>query len=311
MANSPYPIDPALTAVVIGYRNMDLIADRVLPRMPVGKQEYKYMTLTKRDMYSIPETAVGRKGVPREVEFGGTETTGTCENHALKDFVPQGDVENADSRYDPLGRAAEGTQALLDLAREKRTADLVFAAANFPTGNKATLSGTSQWSHASSDPVAAILAALDGPLIRPNVMVLGQEVWTKLRQHAKIVAAVAPMGGNAASGGVALRQAVAELFELDEIIVGKGFLNTAKKGQTDAFSRVWGKHAALLHRNMSPDAGRITTFGFTASWMGPTAYRWFDPNPGVAGGTNVKVGDSTDEVICASDLGYLFTDAVA
>lgn len=311
MALSPYPVDPALTAVVIGYRNQALIADQVLPRMNVGKQDYKYMTLTKRDMYSIPETAVGRKGVPREVEFGGTEATGTCENHALMDFVPQGDVANADSRYDPLGRAAEGTQALLDLAREKRTADLVFAAGNFPSGNKATLSGTSQWSHASSDPVNAILTALDVPLIRPNIMVLGQEVWTKLRQHAKVIAAVAMTGGNAASGGVAMRRAVADLFELEDIIVGQGYLNTAKKGQTDSFSRVWGKHAALLRRDMTPNAGRVTTFGFTASWMGPTAYQWFDPNPGVAGGTYVKVGDSTDEVICASDLGYLFTDAVA
>lgn len=311
MANSPYPIDPALTSVVIGFKNDDLVADRVLPRMPVAKQEYKYMTLTERDMYSIPETAVGRKGVPSEVNFGGAEVTGTCENYALKESVPQGDVENADSRYDPLGRAAEGVQALLDLSREKRTADLVFAAGNFPTGNKATLSGTTQWSHASSDPVNAILAALDIPLVRPNVMVLGQEVWTKLRQHAKIIAAVSMTGGNAATGGVAMRQAVAELFELDEIIVGKSWLNTAKKGQANSFSRVWGKHAALLRRDMTPNANRINTFGFTASWMGPTAYRWFDPDPGVGGATVVKVGDSTDEVICASGLGYLFTDAVA
>ena len=38
MSNAPFPIDPELTAIAIAYRNGRMIADEVLPRVPVGKQ---------------------------------------------------------------------------------------------------------------------------------------------------------------------------------------------------------------------------------------------------------------------------------
>jgi hypothetical protein len=94
--------------------------------------------------------------------------------------------------------------------------------------------------------------------------------------------------------------------------VGQGFLNTAKKGQTPSLSRVWGKHAALIHRDGLADSrGNRTTFGFTAQWGERIAGTIRDPNVGMRGGTVVRVGESVAEVIAAPDLGYLFENAVA
>jgi hypothetical protein len=310
VANAPFPIQPDLTAIATRYRNPSLIADMVLPRVPVGKREFKYFAFTQGDTFTIPDTKVGRKSKPTEVEFGMTETPSQTFDYGLEDPIPQDDILNAPANYDPRGRAVEGLTDLILLDREKRTADLVFNTNTYGSGNKTTLSGTSQWNDfTNSDPIGVITGAMDAMIMRPNVAVFGRAVWTKLSQHPKIIKAVY---GYANDSGIATRQQVAALLELSEILVGESWINTAKKGQTVSLSRVWGKHAALLHRDGLADTrGNRTTFGFTAEFGQRVSGSIPDPNIGLRGGERVRVGESVRELIVAADLGYLVIDAVA
>ncbi len=316
MATAPFPISPELTAITISYRNPRLIADDVLPRVPVGTQEFKYPTYTKAESFTVPDTKVGRKSKPNEVEFTAVETTSKCDDYGLDDPVPQEDIMNAEAisamtgkNYDPLGRATEGVTDLIALGREVRAATLVFTAANYPAGNKSTLSGTSQWSdYTNSDPVAAIMTALDALIFRPNIAVLGRATFTKLISHPKIVQAVF---GTSQNAGIVRRDQLAALFELDMVLVGEGWVNTAKKGQIPTLSRVWGKHAAFLYRDVRADTRGGTTFGFTAQWGSRVAGAQADGSIGLRGGQRVRVGESVKELISASDLGYMYENAVA
>jgi hypothetical protein len=204
--------------------------------------------------------------------------------------------------------ATEYITSLLELHREVRTASLLTNTANWAAGNQATLSGTSQWSDfTNSNPLDAILAAADRCLLRPNVMVIGAQAFTKLRQHPKIVGAVF---GNAATSGAVMADQLAQLLGFEAVYVGEAFVNTAKKGQTATLSRAWGKDCVLLYRD--PAAANIgTTAGITAEFIGKHAYQWFDNSVGARGAQMVKVADSVAEVMCANDLGYLFKNAVA
>jgi hypothetical protein len=305
----PFPITPELTAITRMYRNQTLIADDVLPRFMVSTPSFRYSNYALAEGFTIPDVRVGRKSPPNQVEFTRTETTSSCDDHALDDSVPQLDIDAAPVGYDPLGRAAEGITDLLMLAREKRAADLVFNTATYPAANKSTLSGTSQWSdYTNSNPVSAILTALDSMVIRPNVAVFGRAVFTILSQHPKILSALYGPGGTT---GIGTAQAMANLFGLDQILVGQGYLNTAKKGQTAAIARVWGKSAAFLVRNAQADTNRGITFGMTAQWGPRIAGRIQDVDVGMRGGVRVRVGESTCEFVVASDAGYLFDAAVA
>jgi len=309
MSRAPFPIQPELTAIAIAYRNGRLIADDVLPRVPVGVQEFKYLKYTLADGFTLPDTKVGRRSRPNEVEFSATETTDKTDDYGLDDPVPQADIDNAPPNYDPLGRATESTTDLILLDRERRAANLVFTLGNYPSANRTTLSGSSQWSDTTSDPITAISNALDVPVVRPNVAVLGRAVFTNLARHPKIVSAVL---GNAGLSGIARREQIAALFELDEVMVGEGWLNTAKKGQTASLSRVWGKHASFIYRDKlaSTQQGR-PTFGFTAQWGTRIAGANPDPGIGLRGGQRVRVGESVKELLCANDLAYFFQNAVA
>ncbi len=70
----PFPMDPKLTAIAIAYRNPDiaLIADQVLPRTPT-EASFKWLRYALADGFTVPDTKVGRKSTPNEVEFSATE----------------------------------------------------------------------------------------------------------------------------------------------------------------------------------------------------------------------------------------------
>jgi len=300
---APFPTDPALVAITIAYRNAAYIADSVLPRVIVAKQEFKWWSYPTAESFARPDTKVGRRSAPNEVELTATEQTDSTDDYGLDDPIPQADIDNAPANYRPVDRATVQLTDYTLLDREVRTAGKVFNAANYSAGNKITLSGTSQFSDfANSDPLGVIMDGLDACLIRPNIMTIGQAAYSKVAQHPNIVKAV---NGTSGDSGIARRAAIAELFELEEVLVGQSRLNTAKKGQVAALSQIWGKHISLSFRDRNADTRNGITFGFTAQWGTRIA------GVEARGGQRVRVGESVKEVIVAPDVGYLITDAVA
>lgn len=315
MAKSPFQYNAQLTGIALAYANptYSLIADQVFPPVPVQTENFQYLSFPKEDAYSVPDTRVGRTSKVNQIEFGGTLLSDTTEDYGLEDPIPAKDIINAQNSaigYDPLAKGTEYLTNLILLDREVRAATLAFTAGNYPSGNKATLSGTSQWSdYTNSDPVAAILAARDLLLLPGNTMVFGQSVWTTVRQHPKVISKVL---GSANSVGIVTRQAFADALEIPRLLVGSSFVNTARKGQTATLARTWGKHAALMFIDPTADTNRGITFGYTAEFENRIAGLILDdPDIGLRGGTRVRVGMSVKEKIVASDLGYLWTNAIA
>lgn len=322
MSQAPFVVQPRLTALAMTYVNEAFIADRVLPRLDVDSEQFKYSKYTLADGFTIPDTRVGRKSTPNEIDWTATETADFTLDFGLQDRIPRADIRKAQSAMTiqgvaPIDPEARSTQLLTDLVgldREKRVADLVTTLGTYQSAQRTTLSGTSQWSDfTNSNPVDAILVALDTCLVRPNIMVIGQAAWTKLRQHPKVSAAVYPSGGNAMGGGTTVAaQALADLLEIDEVIVGKGWYNSAKPGQSASMTRLWGKHCALLYRNPQIiDPLKSVTFGFTAQFGPRIAGTMEDGSVGIEGGVTVRVGERVKEVISANDAGYFFQNAVA
>ena len=320
MSQAPFVVQPRLTAISLTYRNTKLIADQVLPRVPVDSSVFKWSKYTLADGFTIPDTRVGRKSAPGQIDWTATETTATTQDYGLEDAIPMSDVLNAQAAMKaqgvmPIDPQARSTMLLTDLIaldREARVAAKVFNTSNFTYNT--TLSGTSQWSdYANSNPVSALMNALDIPIVRPNVMVIGQAAWTALRQHPKVTAASFPGGGTATGGGaVVQREAVAALLEIDEVIVGPAWYNSAKPGQSASLARLWGKNCALIYRANQINSVYDVTYGFTPQWgerIAGTIER--DPSVGLRGGSRVRVGESVTEIVAAPDAGYYFAACVA
>ncbi len=318
LASAPFPVNPELTAIAIGYQNTDdmLIADKVLPRVPTASL-FNYTIYDTDQAYTVPNTQVGRKSEPETVDFQGTDATSQVEDFALDDFIPQRDIEVFDAMPKPatggpLSPQVLATQMLTNLillAREVRVANVVFNAANYAAGQTETLAGTSQWSdYVDSDPLSDLMAALDVPLLRPNTMVIGRQAWTVLRQHPKIVQAVFKTYQGA---GVVSQQAVADLLEIKQVLVGSGRVNTAKKGQNPSYQRVWGKNCSLIYTSEAAAQTFQPTFGFTAQFGTKIAASIPELKRGIKGGETIRVGEQVKELISASASGYYIESCVA
>jgi hypothetical protein len=309
---APFVVNPQLTAIAIAYKNEKLIADDVLPRVPVDTPSFKYSVYNKADNFTIPDTKVGRKSDVNQVDWSATQADGSVQDHALDEVVPNMDKAVA-SAYanspDPEAVATQQLSNLIEHAREARSAGIVFNAANYASANKTTLTSTAQWSdYTNSDPATAILQALDTMLMRANQLVIGRAVATILQLHPKIVQAY---HGNNGQYGKVPTSFLAEYFEMDEVLIGEGWVNTAKKGQAPTLTRVWGKHAALLYKAPVTVDTNTMTFGVTAQWGERLTATYQDPKKGMRGSTVARVGESVQELVLANDLGYFFQNAVA
>jgi hypothetical protein len=308
--NAPFPVQPELTAIAVTYTNAQYVADAVLPRVMVGKQDFKYTKWALADGFTLPDTKVGRKGRPNEVEFSGTETTASAQAYGLDDPVPQDDILNAPANYDPEAKAVERTTDLVLLDREAARRD----------------------ARVRREPVRR---QQQGDARRCLAVVRFRELGSHVRDPRRAGPRASSARTSSSSGRRFTRssartrrscrrstamprppascraQFLAELLELDEVIVGAGWVNSAKKGQAASLVRVWGKHAVLAYRNKNADTQGGTTFGYTAQWGERLAGSEYDKHIGLRGGQRVRVGEYVKEIICANDLGYMFQNAVA
>jgi hypothetical protein len=309
MARSAYPIAPDLTAISAVYKNPGYIADLVLPRTPVSKQDFTFVSYAQDVMFNIYDTSVGRRGKTNEVTLEGTETADYTVDQALEAGIPQVDIDNSDARYRPRDMQTMQLSELVALGREQRVANLVFNTGSYGAGLTSTLSGTGQYSdYTNSDPVVGINAMLDLPLMRPNKLVFGQAAWTTVRSHPRIVQATK---ATAQLGGIASRQQVAELFEVEEVLVGASRANNAKRGQTPSLARLWGKHIAGIYIPPVLTGQGEVAFGASFEFESRQVQEWEDKNIGMRGGQRIRVGESLRERIIANQAGFMLQNAVA
>lgn len=308
-ATSPLIIVPSLCAVAIKFRQKNFIADRIMPRVNVDTQEFIYAKDRMADWITPVETFVGRTGAVNELANSQQDPTYLAtRDQGLDEKVPNRDAKNGPSES-ALMRATQRVMSLVELRREMRVSAMVTAAGNF--GYSATLAGVNQWSdYANSNPLVNILTYLDKPFMRPNKLVMGRDVWRTISIHPKVISAIYPAGGAATK---ITRQQLADYLEIDEIIVGDGWYNSAAKGQAIAQTRLWGNFCAGIYQSeadqIDPQGGN--SWGFTAQFDQRVAGTIIDPDVGLYGGVKVRAGESVCEVIPAPEFGFLLSAVIA
>lgn len=308
MSNSPFTTDPVRTAIALAYMNLAFIADSVLPRRPVGAENFEYVSYNKEDRFTIPDTTVDRKGRLNQVEFGGKTDSAMTNDYGLEDVIPAKDIKNGQNAgFDPLGNATELTLDLIMLDREKRVSGLVQDENTYEANMRATLTGTDQWDDSASKPIEQIEDAKLVPFMTPNVMVTNRKSLLALRRNQSIVRAY---HGNTGSDGMVPVSFLEELFEL-RILVGAARYNSANKGQTMTLTELWGNHCSLHYINGNAMPNRGLTFGLTAQYESRIVRTKQDDNVGLRGATVLQVGESVKELILASDTAYFFKNVLA
>ncbi len=304
-------VDAVLSNMSVQYRNEDMIWPEIMPEVKVTKRSDLYYQYAKENNFRIYDDKIGPRSMANEIDYGQSPQNYSVKDHALADWVTQEEIDNADTPLAPESDANDNLNSALDVIQEQRVAGIVFAAATYPVGNKVVLAGATQWSGASDNPIKDIQDAVEGCFVRANTLVFGVDAWLVFRRLPEILDAVKAMAGTSLQGGLATPSAVANLFEVDRILIGRSRYITTKEGQTATFSRLWGKHMAALHLKADVPAVRSITFGKTFVETRRFTMRSFDEKRGVKGAHYIKTAWNSDEKVIASDLGYFIENAVA
>ncbi len=282
----------------------------VLPVVKVNKRSDKFMTYNKADSFKLANDAIGPKSLPNEMDWGVSPSNYSVKDHALADWLPQEDIDNADNPLQPEIDTNDFLNLLLDIAQEQRVATKVFTPGNYASAQKNTLSGTAQWGQSADDPVGNLISAVESCFIRANTLVIGADVWVILRKLPELLDAVKGSTRYQGSpGGLVKPEELAGLLEIENVLVGRGRYISSKEGQTSTYTRLWGKHVVACYVEKNPGVKTIT-FGVTFSELPRTTFTDFDGKRGVKGAKFIKTAWNSDEQILASDLGFIIENAV-
>lgn len=293
--------DPLLGNISVAYKNPNYVADIIFPEIQVQKASGFYFTYDK-SKFVVPNTARQASTRANRVNFGLSKTAyGPLTEHSLEQDIPDEVLDQQQAPFDANIDTTEDVTERIILDKE------LDAHTQLSTSPDVTLSGNSQWSSfGTSDPIQDIQTGIDtiqqNALVRANLLLLSYPVYAKLRNHPAIIERL-----KYSQLGIATEQLMAEVFNVDRIIVAKAEQNTANEGQTASMSYVWGKDAALLY--VSPTPGiRSITYGYTLR-RGPRMVERWDERWVKA--QFVRVTDWYQQLIVASAAKYYFSGAVA
>lgn len=313
------------------------IAGRVFPIVPVSKQSDAYFEYVRGEFNRDEMT----ERAPGTESAGGTYEIGTntyyARTRAYHRDIPEQVRANADS---PLSLDREATIFVTQkglISREVQWATRYFtqvnpgdvwtfdvdgvasaptAAASFDPRNAAN-NDVLQWNDASSNPIEDIRRGkrevLQETGFQPNKLTLGRAVYDALVDHPDIVGRIDR--GQTTGAARANLVTLADLFEVDEVLVMNAVRNTAAKGQTAAHSFIGGKNALLTYSPATP--GIMTpSAGYTFNWTGLVGSgdegmrikRFYID---ALASDRVEIDMSYDQKVIAKDLGYYFGGIVA
>lgn len=307
--------DSALSTFIAGYSNGDYIADVVCPVIKSDKLSDKFQTFSRVDASTPIDSQMGpTRATANEDDYTVSTTAFQCETYALKGYVSNDEIQNADDPHRPREKRARHLMNRILLGREIRAATLLQTTGNYASAN--TSAAGNVWSDATNGTPLADLhlmrAALAPGMYEETkvVLAIALEVWQALIRHPDMNG-----GGNAAP--VATMDMVKAAINVDEILISDAMKNSANRGAAATYVRVWDKTKAVMVRvpvgEPEGETGLFAgTFRFNgASGEGVTVRRWDAPEYGANGGEAIQVVLEDDEVVVQNDMGYCLTGVLS
>lgn len=245
-SSSARVIDPILTTLAQGYRQAEFIGDKLFPRVPVTARGGKVLEFGKESFQRYASRRAPGTRTAR-IDFGYSGKPFSLYQDSLEAPVPREIAQDAAAVPGiDLGRGAVSTvmRAIL-LNQEIDQATLATTASNYEADSVLVLTSTAKWSAETGTPITDIDNARE--VIRrkcgiyPNVVTLSAKAFNAARNNPTVLARVLNGGKNAEPAQVT-REALAVLFNVDEVVVGAGIYMEGA-----ASLDIWGNDVVLAY----------------------------------------------------------------
>lgn len=304
-------VDSLMSQMSVRFANSDFIGDMLAPPVSVDKESNIFAFYDERDNLSFPSNIVGPNGDLAEVNQAIDKSTHTyaCVGRGLREFITPRTMANADVPLDPMVDALLLVMEGNAWNREKDAATFYQASANYSAANITAVDAGAEWDSAGGgNPVKQIQNAVincfrqRGATRRLGACSIG--TMTALSRHPAIRDIF-----KYTKEGFATRQQIASYFGLDDLFVSEAWEDTANKGQTAAYSRIWSDSFIVVCQN---PGGGVRSYSHSQRFRkGPMKNETiFVPQEGMEGRYHVRETYLEHLVSVAPKAGGLITNCL-
>lgn len=304
-------LDLPLSKTVLNYRPQGMIADLIAPIVDVPKQSGSVIEWSQADLLRVEDDKRAPGTEAKRITLGVSSQTYFCNNYALQAGVTLEDRTNADPAYSGMmfeGRAMRITDKLT-LNWEDRLALICNSTGNVGSN----FAVTSLWTGTGADPIAdinrAIDAVEDNTGYRPNRICYGRRAWNAFRRHSTVRNLIF---GTNNGGGFASVQGVADLLEMESVVVARAFKNTAQENIAKTLLNVWAADRVLVYYAPMRPSVDVPSYMYTYRVSAPGVPNMQverHPYNSKTKTDDIEVGYYQDEKVTSSVLGFLVTSA--
>ena len=305
-------VDRTLTNLSIKFGNGALIADEVAPRQKVIRDSDSYFIYGKEDK-RVYDALRARGNESNGINSFKTSTaTYTLQKYALHDDIGYDDVADADEALDLKKDATEYLTNDILVAREKRVADLLTAAATFSTsGNVLALSSTNRWDDAAFSTTGVPIekqidigknAIRNAIGIEPNYIVIPAAVSKYVKRDSAVRELIKYTNNTLLVNG----ELPPTMWNMKVLIPGSVY-DSANHGAAYSGADVWGKHVLMFYK--SPTVSKkMMTLALTFDGMMRTVKEIDMP---LIESTRIEVQEKVNEKVISDYAGYLLRTVIS
>ena len=305
----------------------NFVSGRFFTNLPVSNASDTYTVYPQGYFNRIHNTKRAEDGKANRIGYKAKDASYSCQEDALRILITDKARANADGQRNLDFEATHAVTNAILVGREQNFAD-TFLSATSTWSQVETVAGADKWDVDTSNPITKILdivktMTLSTGGMKPNKGLMSFDTYLALREHPDMLERVRYGGRNEKPAKVTLG-AIADLFELDEIMIIQSVVNAAPDGIEDPTTgepladNQFISSGAFLTVHAPKGVGLFSaTAGLTFLWnqyiahgleAGPST-RKYRPQDGTKG-EYIEVEMAMDQRIVAPDLGHLLLGLV-
>jgi hypothetical protein len=296
--------------------NRGMVASQVFPIVSVASQAGNFGKIPLKELLSERDTERSPGSGYARQKFKFEPATYACVEHGAEEPVDDRQAEMYAEYFDAEMVATMRAYSAVLVNAEKRVASTLFNPSTW-TGGSLTTAVSNEWSDASSatpidDVEGAVHKVYDGTGLWANALIINRKVFRNLRNVEQIIERINSEGaGNASKPSDITAAMLAQVFDLDFVIVAGMSRNSANKGQAATPVQVWDSEYAMVARIATSNDFREPCVGRTFHWAadgsspGGTIESYRDET---VRADIIRVRHDVDEVVLYKEAAHLLSN---
>ena len=244
------------------------IAEQIFPVRGVIKKAAALSVITRKNL-KRSDTKHANGSAYGRINLDAKDMDYKCASEGLEIPVTDEDRENFARDFDCEMESIQVLKLKMLLERECRVKDLVFDTSTWTGSDLYTdVSGSAPFGTVGSEVIPVITTAKEKVRkqtgVTPNALILGQAALNQLLGNTKIIARFPGNPGPITED--MLRNALAQIFGLQQLIVGSAVYDSAKEGQDFSSYDIWGDMYAMVAKIQSGPTSINAGLGRSIIW---------------------------------------------